>query len=81
MDTIWPGKDALVFFSDNLERYAPSFFVMDRLGVTPPGPGLTFELLDYELLPAASFQIKDSDVLSATATLIRMRVTYRDAIT
>ena len=32
MDTIWPGKDALVFFPEDLTHYAPSFFVMDRVG-------------------------------------------------
>ncbi len=35
--TIWPGKGNLVFFSEELTEYAPSFFVMDQGWALPSG--------------------------------------------
>ena len=31
--SVWPGKGSLVFFGAELTEYAPSFFVMDQLGL------------------------------------------------
>lgn len=82
MDTIWPGKDALVFFPEDLTRYAPSFFVMDRVGTTPPGSGVKVELVETKPIPAVSFRLKENaPVVAAPATLVTMRVSYKDALT
>jgi hypothetical protein len=82
MDSIWPGKDTLVFFPQDLTRYAPSFFVMDRVGTSPPGSGVMVELAETKPLPAASFRLKEgSPVVAAPATLVTMRVKYKDALT
>lgn len=82
MNTVWPGKDALVFFTEDLTRFAPSFFVMDRVGTSPPGSGLVLEVADAKPLPAVSFRLKENGPLvAAPATLVTMRVTYKDALT
>ena len=82
MDTIWPGKDNVVFFALDLTRYAPSFFVMDRVGTSPPGSGVTVEFVGMKPLPAVSFRLKEgAPVVAAPATLVTMRVTYKDALT
>lgn len=82
MDTIWPGKGALVFFPEDLTRYAPSFFVMDRVGTSPPGTGVMLEVAGTKPLPAVSFRLKEGGpVVAAPATLVTMRVNYKDALT
>ncbi|MER3422782.1 MAG: hypothetical protein C4293_05685 [Nitrospiraceae bacterium] len=82
MDAIWPGKDALVFFSEDLTHYAPSFFVMDRLGTSPPGSGLKVEVLESAPLPAASFRLpEEGPTMAAPATRVNLRITYKDPIT
>jgi hypothetical protein len=82
MDTIWPGKGALVFFPEDLTRYAPSFFVMDRIGTSPPGTGVMLEVAGTKPLPAVSFRLKEGGpVVAAPATLVTMRVNYKDALT
>ena len=40
MDVIWPSTGPLVFFGDDLPRAPASAFVMDVLGISPPGSGL-----------------------------------------
>ena len=80
--TIWPGKERLVFFTEELAEYSPSFFVMDQLGLSPPGTGLRMELQDTRRLPAASFRLAANvPVVEAPASLVRMKVTYKDPLT
>ncbi|TAL11433.1 MAG: hypothetical protein EPO02_04590, partial [Nitrospirae bacterium] len=55
---LWPGRGALVFFNEDLAEYAPSFFVMDRLGLSPPAGGLKIEAGASAPLPAASFRLR-----------------------
>lgn len=82
MDSIWPGKDTLVFFPEDLTRYAPSFFVMDRVGTSPPGSGVMMELAGAKSIPAVSFRLKEgAPVVAAPATLVTMKVNYKDALT
>jgi hypothetical protein len=82
MDELWPGKGQLVFFREPLTHYGSSFFVMDLLGLSPPGSGLRAEVLNSQSLPAASFRLTpDAPVVAAPATLVRMRVTYKDPLT
>ena len=82
MDTIWPGKGSLVFFHENLSRYAPSFFVMSRLGTSPPGSGLRIEAIDSAPLAAASFTLRGhAGTVAVPATRVRARITYQDPLT
>lgn len=79
---MWPGKGALLFFTEDLTSYTPSFFVMDLLGLSPPAGGFRIEPLDSKPLPAASFRLReDAPVVAAPATLVRLRVTYKDPLT
>ncbi len=81
MDTMWPGRNGLVFFREPLEKYGASFFVMDVLGLSPPGGGLKLEIVESKPMPAASFRLReDGPVLGAPATLVKLRVTYKDPI-
>ena len=81
VDTLWPGKGSLVFFEENLARYAPSLFVMEALGASPPAGGLVVDLLDSKPIPPASFRLKENEpVVSAKATLVRLLVGYRDSL-
>ncbi len=82
LDLLWPGKGALVFLGDPLDRYTPSVFVMDLLGVSPPGGGLTVNPVGTATMPAGSFVIrKNGPVVAAPATLVRVEVTYKDPLT
>ncbi|HEY3196460.1 MAG TPA: hypothetical protein VGJ57_00480 [Nitrospirales bacterium] len=79
--TVWPGKGSLVFFSAELTEYAPSFFVMDQLGLSPPGGGVRLELTESRVTPAASFRLGEkAGVVSAPATMVGMKVTYKDPL-
>ena len=81
MDTMWPGRNGLVFFREPLEKYGASFFVMDVLGQSPPGGGLKLEVVESKPMPAGSFRLReDGPVLGAPATLVKLRVTYKDPL-
>jgi hypothetical protein len=82
MDVMWPGQGRLVFFGEDLSRYPASSFVMELLGMSPPGGGLQAEVVDSAPLPAASFRLReDAPIVPATATLVRLRITYKDPLT
>jgi hypothetical protein len=79
--SIWPGKGSLVFFNAELTEYPPSFFVMDQLGLSPPGGGLRLELSESRMTPAASFRLGEKTaVVEAPATIVGMKVTYKDPL-
>src|SRR5438093_12706973 len=79
---MWPGRGALVFFTEDLTSYVPSFFVMDLLGLSPPAGGLRVEPIDSKTLPAASFRLReDAPLVAAPATLVQLRVMYKDPLT
>lgn len=81
MDVMWPER-GLVFFWKPLEEYGASFFVMDALGLSPPGGGLKLKVLDSKPLPGASFRLRDDKpVAGAQATLVKLQVTYKDPLT
>src|SRR3989449_6804756 len=46
VNAIWPGNEFLVFYKNGLTSYPPSFYAMDRLGLSPPGGGLRVEPVD-----------------------------------
>ncbi|MEK6693796.1 MAG: hypothetical protein AABY67_00395, partial [Nitrospirota bacterium] len=79
---LWPGKGSLVFFNEDLTEYAPSFFVMDRLGLSPPGGGLKIDPVGSAPLPAASFRLRaGSPLVEAPSAVVKLAVTYKDALT
>ena len=80
MDVLWPGKGRLVFFGEELSRYPASAFAMELVGQSPPGSGLSATVIDMKRLPSASFRFRDK-VLPAQATLVQVRVTYKDPLT
>lgn len=81
IDSLWPGKGSLVVFEENLARYAPSLFVMDMLGASPPAGGLIVDLLDVKPIPSASFRLTENGpVVTAPATLVRLSVGYKDPL-
>ncbi len=82
MDIIWPSNGDLVFLGEDLARYPASTFVMDSLGLSPPGSGLHLDLQGTSPLPSGSFRLHPSGVVIATpATLVKMKVTYQDLLT
>src|SRR5437870_3589319 len=56
VNAIWPGKAFLVFYRNQLTSYSPSFYVMARLGLSPPGTGLRVEPVGSVPIPAAALQ-------------------------
>ena len=82
MDGLWPGAGNLVFLKEDLSLYPASVFVMDLLGLSPPAGGLRIEPENSSPLPAGSFRIRDdAPPMAAPATLVRLRVTYKDPLT
>src|SRR5207245_7876489 len=58
------------------------FYVMDRLGLSPPGAGLRVEPVDSASIPAASFRMRPgAPLVSVPAVVVRLRITYKDSIT
>ncbi|MDF2460439.1 MAG: uncharacterized protein K0S79_2855, partial [Nitrospira sp.] len=57
MDVLWPTNGALPFFHDDLTHYPASAFVMDLIGLSPPGSGLRLEAVSTTPLPNASFHL------------------------
>ncbi len=79
---LWPGKGTLVFFSEDLTEYAPSFFVMDRLGLSPPAGGLKIEPAGSAPLPAASFRLRAGGrLVEAPSAVVKLTITYKDPLT
>ena len=82
VNAIWPGNGFLVFYRNQLTSYPPSFYVMDRLGLSPPGGGLRVEPVDSAPIPEASFRMRPgAPLVSVPAAVVRLRVTYKDPIT
>ncbi len=81
VETVWPGKGLLVFFGEDLARYAPSLFVMEELGAFPPAGGLLVDVLDSKKIAPASFRLKENGpIVAAPATLVRLSVAYKDPL-
>ena len=81
VDTLWPGKGSLVFFSDDFTRYPPSVFVMEALGASPPAGGLLVDVLDSGKMVPATFRFKENGPVVATpAALVRLSVGYKDPL-
>src|SRR5437870_5706957 len=82
VNAIWPGKAFLLFYRNQLTSYSPSFYVMGRLGLSPPGTGRRVKPVDSAPIPAASFRMRPgAPLVSVPAAVVRLRVTYKDPIT
>jgi hypothetical protein len=78
---LWPGSGMLVFFGEDFSRYAPSLFVMEALGASPPAGGFVAEVLDSRTLAPASLRLaEDGPILGAPAALVRLSVGYKDPL-
>jgi len=82
MEILWPTNGALPFFRDDLDRYPASAFVMDLIGLSPPGSGLHLTPVSTMRLPNASFRLRSqSPLVSVPATLVTVNVAYQDPLT
>ena len=82
MEVLWPTNGALPFFRDDLDHYPASAFVMDAIGLSPPGSGLRLTAVSTAPLPNASFPIRTQTRLaSVQATLVTLNVAYQDPLT
>lgn len=82
MDVMWPSAGPLVFYGDDLIRLPASAFVMDALGVSPPGSGLHLTVANRRSIPNGSFRLKPgSKVIGVPTTLVDLTVTYQDPLT
>lgn len=82
MDVLWPSSGALPYFREELTRYPASAFVMDLVGLAPPGSGLHLKAAGSKSLPNASFRLRDDQKqISVPATLVTTTVSYQDPLT
>src|SRR5262249_20206870 len=82
MEVLWPSNGALPFFREDLSQYPASAFVMDLIGLSPPGSGLHLKAMSTKALPNASFRLNPhSPLVSAPTTLVTITVSYQDPLT
>lgn len=82
MDVLWPSAGPLVFYGDELADASASAFVMDALGLTPPGTGLHFVVARSRSIPQGSFRLApNGKVIGAPTTLVDLIVHYHDPLT
>lgn len=82
MNILWPSTGALAFYGDDLSRTQASAFVMDALGVSPPGTGLHFTVKDGRPIPNGSFRLKpNGKVLGVPTAQVDLIVHYHDPLT
>lgn len=81
MTVLWPSAGPLVFFRDELARMPASAFVMEELGIAPPGSGLHVAVTKSQALPAGSFRLNATGkILAVPTTLVLMTVHYQDPL-
>ena len=82
MEILWPTNGALPFFRDDLDHYPASSFVMDVIGLSPPGSGLRLTAVSTTPLPNASFRVRpQAPPVSVPTTLVTLNVAYQDPLT
>jgi hypothetical protein len=82
MEILWPTNGALPFFRDDLDQYPASAFVMDAIGLSPPGSGLHLAAVSTKPLPNASFPMRrQAPLASVPTTLVTLKVAYQDPLT
>lgn len=81
MNILWPSTGSLAFYGDELARTQASAFVMDALGVSPPGTGLHLTVTDSRPIPNGSFPLKpNGKVFSVSTTQVDLTVHYHDPL-
>ncbi len=81
MNILWPSTGSLAFYGDELARTQASAFVMDALGVSPPGTGLHLTVTDSRPIPNGSFPLKpNGKVLGVSTTQVDLTVHYHDPL-
>jgi len=82
MEVLWPSNGDLVFFSEDLNRYPASAFVIDSLGLTPPGTGFHTHIVGSASLPSASFRLQpNGPIVAVPTTLVKLSISYQDPLT
>lgn len=82
MDVLWPSAGPLVFYGDELSRTPASAFVMDAIGISPPGSGLRLTVTNSRAIPDGSFRLKpNGKVIGVPTTLVDVAVHYQDPLT
>ena len=82
MAILWPSAGPLAFFGDELPRTPASAFVMDELGISPPGTGLHVEVAKSQTIPSGSFRLKpNGKIVGIPTTLVFLTVSYQDPLT
>ena len=82
MDVLWPSVGPLVFYGDTLSRTPASAFVMDAIGISPPGSGLHLTVTNSRTIPDGSFRLKpNGKVIGVPTTLVDVTVHYQDPLT
>ena len=83
MHAVWPGKDKMVFFGDEIKRprFVPSSFV-SLPGKFPSGGGFQVKHMGTKQLGIASFRIRpEAKIVGAPASLVELRISYSDPLT
>ena len=81
LDTLWPVGNQLAFYGDTLLSLPPSAFVMDVLGLSPPGTGLHLSVTASRSLPQGSFPLKpNTKPIAVPTTSVDITVHYHDCL-
>jgi hypothetical protein len=82
MNVLWPSAGPLVFYGDDLSRAPASAFVMDALGIAPPGTGLHLSVTKSRSIPNGSFRLApNGKVIGVPTTLVDLTIHYHDPLT
>jgi hypothetical protein len=82
MNVLWPSKGSLAFYGDDLSRTQASAFVMDVLGMSPPGTGLHLTVANSRSIPNGSFRLGPKEkIIGVPTTLVDLTVHYHDPLT
>lgn len=82
MSVLWLSAGPLVFYGDDLSRASASAFVMDALGLTPPGTGLHLSATKSRAIPNGSFRLAPTGkVIGVPTTLVDLTIHYHDPLT
>ncbi len=82
MEVLWPSTGPLLFYGDDLSRTPASAFVMDAIGISPPGSGLRLTVTNSRTIPDGSFRLKpNGKVIGVPTTLVDVTVHYQDPLT
>lgn len=82
MDVLWPSAGPLAFFGDDLPDLPVSAFVMEAIGISPPGSGVHLTVTNSRKIPDGTFRLKpQGEVIGVPAILIDIMVAYKDPLT